>query len=161
MSVLVKGSDRFRLISLGSGLTPYSNTMSLDRFIQAQEKTYAGALAELKAGKKKGCWIWWIFPQLRGLGTSYESTYYGITDAEEALAYFEHPVLGLRYRECVAVVHGQLCQNGVAPLKLLGGEVDVRKLRSSLKLFLGVIETPEESFREQADQIIHVLGRGC
>jgi uncharacterized protein (DUF1810 family) len=135
--------------------------MSLDRFIQAQEKTYAGALAELKAGKKKGCWIWWIFPQLRGLGTSYESTYYGITDAEEALAYFEHPVLGLRYRECVAVVHGQLCQNGVAPLKLLGGEVDVRKLRSSLKLFLGVIETPEESFREQADQIIHVLGRGC
>ena len=161
MSVLVKGSDRFRLISLGSGLTPYSNTMSLDRFIQAQEKTYAGALAELKAGKKKGCWIWWIFPQLRGLGTSYESTYYGITDAEEALAYFEHPVLGLRYRECVAVVHGQLCQNGVAPLKLLGGEVDVRKLRSSLKLFLGVIETPEETFREQADQIIHVLGRGC
>jgi uncharacterized protein (DUF1810 family) len=135
--------------------------MSLDRFIQAQEKTYAGALAEIKAGEKTGHWIWWIFPQRKGLGSSPNSLFYGITDAAEALAYFEHPVLGLRYRECVAVVHGQLCQNGVAPLKLLGGEVDVRKLRSSLKLFLGVIETPEESFREQADQIIHVLGRGC
>ena len=135
--------------------------MSLDRFIQAQEKTYAGALAELKAGEKTGCWIWWIFPQEKGLGLSHNSHFYGITDAEEALAFFEHPVLGARYRECVAVVHGQLCKNGVAPLKLLGGEVDVKKLRSSLKLFLGVIETPEETFREQADQIIHVLGRGC
>jgi len=60
--------------------------MSLDRFIKAQEKTYAGALAELKAGRKTGHWIWWIFPQLRGLGTSHNSTYYGITDEAEARA---------------------------------------------------------------------------
>jgi hypothetical protein len=66
--------------------------MSLERFVQAQEKTYAGALAELKAGKKTGHWIWWIFPQLRGLGTSHNSTYYGLADEAEAQAYFGlHP----------------------------------------------------------------------
>ena len=137
--------------------------MSLERFVQAQEKdgSYERALAELRAGEKTGHWIWWIFPQITGLGKSPESYFYGITDAEEALAYFEHPVLGVRYRECVGVVYGQLCQNGVAPLQLMGSEVDVLKLRSSLKLFLGVIETPEETFRVQADQIIHELGRAC
>jgi uncharacterized protein (DUF1810 family) len=109
--------------------------MSLDRFIEAQEKTYAGALAELKAGRKTGHWIWWIFPQLRGLGTTHNSIYYGITDEAEARAYIEHPILGARYRECVSVVHGHLCQAGVAPLTLMGGEIDVLKLRSSLELF--------------------------
>ena len=137
--------------------------MSLDRFLQAQEQggSYDLALAELKAGRKTGHWIWWVFPQLKGLGSSHNSTFYGIDDAAEALAYFEHPVLGARYRECVGVVHGQLCQNGVAPLSLMGDEVDVKKLRSSLKLFLGVIETPEHTFRVQADQIIHELGKAC
>ena len=106
-------------------------------------------------------WIWWIFPQLTGLGTSQNSNFYGRADEAEARAFIQHPVLGARYRECVAVVHGHLCQGGVAPLALMGSEVDVLKLRSSLKLFLGVIETPEETFRVQADQIIHELGRAC
>ena len=137
--------------------------MSLDRFVQAQEKggSYERALAELKAGEKTGHWIWWIFPQLKGLGTSHNSIFYGLDDEAEAQAYIQHPVLGARYRECVAVVHGHLCQGEVAPLALMGSEVDVLKLRSSLKLFLGVIETPEETFRVQADQIIHELGRAC
>ena len=137
--------------------------MSLERFVQAQEKggSYERALAELKAGRKTGHWIWWIFPQLKGLGTSHNSTFYGLADEAEARAYIQHPVLGARYRECVAVVHGHICQGGVAPLALMGSEVDVLKLRSSLKLFLGVIETPEETFRVQADQIIHELGRAC
>ena len=137
--------------------------MSLDRFVQAQEKggSYDRALAELKAGEKTGHWIWWIFPQLRGLGSSHNSTFYGLADEAEAQAYIQHPVLGARYRECVAIVHGHICQGGVAPLALMGSEVDVLKLRSSLKLFLGVIETPEETFRVQADQIIHELGRAC
>ena len=141
----------------------YSVAMSLERFIQAQEKggSYERALAELKAGRKTGHWIWWIFPQLKGLGTSHNSNFYGIADEAEARAFIQHPVLGARYRECVAVVHGHLCQGGVAPLALMGSEVDVLKLRSSLKLFLGVIETPEETFRVQADQIIHELGRAC
>jgi uncharacterized protein (DUF1810 family) len=96
--------------------------MSLDRFIKAQELTYAGALAELKAGAKRGHWIWWILPQMRGLGTTEYSVFYGIADKAEATAYLAHPVLGARYRECVAVIHGQLCQGRVAPLTLMGSE---------------------------------------
>jgi uncharacterized protein (DUF1810 family) len=131
--------------------------MSLERFIQAQEDTYAGALAELKAGEKTGHWIWWIFPQEKGRGLSHNSHFYGITDAEEALAYFEHPVLGARYRECVAVVHGQLCTVGVEALTLMGSEVDVLKLRSSLELFLFVSPPTDETFREQATGILPKL----
>lgn len=112
--------------------------MSLQRFVQAQEKTYAAALGELKAGRKTGHWIWWIFPQLRGLGTSEYSVFYGLADQAEARAYLEHPVLGARYRECVSVVYGHLCEGGVVPLTLMGSEIDVVKLRSSLGLFAGV-----------------------
>ena len=132
--------------------------MSLDRFIQAQEKTYAGALAELKAGQKTGHWIWWIFPQLRGLGTSHNSTFYGLADEDEALDYLQHPVLGRRYRECVAAVHGHLCQGGVSPLELMGSEVDVLKLRSSLALFLKESPIEGAKFRGQAQDILNVLG---
>jgi len=131
--------------------------MSLDRFIQAQEKTYAGALAELQAGEKAGHWIWWIFPQSRGLGMSHNSTFYGLVDGNEAHAYFLHPVLGPRYRECVGVVHGHLCQGRVAPLVLMGSEVDVVKLRSSLELFLGVDPQIDETFREQALNVLKAL----
>ena len=74
--------------------------MSIDRFILAQEEgnSYERALAELKAGRKKGCWIWWVFPQLRGLGKSHNSTYYGLADEDEAREYLAHPVLGVRFR---------------------------------------------------------------
>ncbi len=132
--------------------------MSLERFIQAQEKTYAGALAELKAGQKTGHWIWWVFPQLRGLGSSHNSTYYGLADEAEAAAYLAHPVLGSRYRECVAVVHGHLCQGGVAALELMGSEVDVLKLRSSVGLFLRSSPVEDAKFRGQAQDILKVLG---
>jgi len=99
--------------------------MSLERFLQAQEKTYAGALAELKAGQKTGHWIWWVFPQLKGMGSSHNSTFYGLADEAEAAAYLAHPLLGTRYRECMAAVHGHLCKYGVSPLTLMGSEVDV------------------------------------
>ncbi|MEY3530030.1 MAG: hypothetical protein RLZ70_1098 [Verrucomicrobiota bacterium] len=131
--------------------------MSLDRFVQAQEAFYEGALAELKAGEKTGHWIWWIFPQLKGLGTSHNSTFYGIADEAEALAYLQHPILGPRYRECVGIVHGHLCQGGVAPLALMGSAIDVMKLRSSLALFLKVGAAPEETFRDQAEAILRRL----
>ena len=128
--------------------------MSLDRFCKAQEKTYADALAELKAGRKTGHWIWWVFPQMRGLGTSEYSVFYGIVDEAEALAYLRHPVLGARYRECVAVVHGHLCQGRVDQLTLMGSEVDVMKLRSSLKLFLSVASRSDTIFRAQASAML-------
>ena len=133
--------------------------MSLDRFVQAQEKggSYDRALAELKAGEKTGHWIWWIFPQLKGLGTSHNSIFYGLDDEAEAQAYIQHPVLGARYRECVAVVHGHLCQGGVAPLALMGSEIDVMKLRSSLALFLKIAAEADGSLRVQLTEILSAL----
>ncbi len=110
--------------------------MSLDRFIQAQEKTYAGALAELKAGKKTGHWIWWIFPQMRGLGKTEFSIFYGLADEAEARAYLQHPFIGQRYCDCVHEVYMQLYREKKTPLELMGSETDVMKLRSSLELFL-------------------------
>jgi len=111
--------------------------MSLDRFIQAQEKTYKGALSELKAGRKTGHWIWWIFPQLKGLGASRNSIFYGIEDDAEAKAYLQHPILGQRYCDCVHAVYMQLYgKKKKTPLELMGSETDVMKLRSSLELFL-------------------------
>ena len=131
--------------------------MSLDRFVKAQEKTYAAALAELRAGEKRGHWIWWVFPQMRGLGASEFSVFYGIADEAEAMAYLSHPVLGARYRECVSVVHRHLCQGGVAPLQLMGSDVDVMELRSSLKLYLKVAVKSEMFFRSQASEILRLL----
>ena len=72
---------------------------ALERYIKAQEKVYQWALAEVKNGKKLSHWIWYIFPQLKGLGTSESSQYYGINDIEEARAYLNHPILGARLRE--------------------------------------------------------------
>ena len=108
--------------------------MSLDRFVKAQENTYVKALAELKTGAKKTHWMWWIFPQMRGLGSSDNAIYYGLADEAEAVAYMQHPVLGPRYRECFDVVYDQLCVRGVDPLTLMGSDIDVLKLGSSVEL---------------------------
>jgi uncharacterized protein (DUF1810 family) len=132
-----------------------TSAVSLERFVHAQEKTYARALAELKAGEKTGHWIWWIFPQLRGLGTSHNSTFYGIADEAEALAYLKHPVLGVRYRECVGIVHGHLCQGGMDPEALMGSEIDVLKLRSSLELFLKQAPVSEAQIRARISAILN------
>jgi uncharacterized protein (DUF1810 family) len=130
----------------------------IDRFVKAQEKTYAAALAELRVGEKRGHWIWWVFPQMRGLGTSEYSVFYGIADEAEAMAYLSHPVLGARYRECVSVVHGHLCQGRVDPLTLMGSEIDVLKLRSSLEIFLKVTLADDKVLSGQVTDILNVLG---
>jgi uncharacterized protein (DUF1810 family) len=134
--------------------------MSLERFVQAQEKggSYDSALAELRAGRKTGHWIWWIFPQLRGLGTSHNSTYYGLADEAEALAYLHHPILGVRYLECVAAIHVHLCRGGVDPEALMGSEIDVMKLRSSLEIFLKVTLADDKVLSGQVADILNVLG---
>ena len=75
---------------------------SLERFVDAQEQMYDRALAEVKNGKKLSHWIWYIFPQLKGLGESNNSHFYGIDNIEEASAYLKHPVLGVRLREITA-----------------------------------------------------------
>jgi uncharacterized protein (DUF1810 family) len=131
--------------------------MSLERFVQAQEKSYEGALAELKAGRKTGHWIWWIFPQLRGLGTSHNSTFYGLADETEAKAYLQHPVLGARYRECIEVIYRHLCEGRVPPLTLMGSDIDVLKLQSSLKLFLKVSSAEDTLLQMQSKAVLKVL----
>jgi uncharacterized protein (DUF1810 family) len=131
--------------------------MSLERFLKAQEKSYAGALAELQAGAKRGHWIWWILPQMRGLGTTEYSVFYGTADKAEATDYLAHPVLGARYRECVAVIYGHLCERRVDPLTLMGSETDVMKLKSSLGLFLSVAPKSDQPFQTLATEIIAVL----
>ena len=125
--------------------------------MQAQEKSYPGALEELMAGQKTGHWIWWIFPQLKGLGTSHNSTFYGLADEAEARAYLQHPVLGARYRECVEVIHRHLCEGRVPPQILMGNDIDVMKLRSSLELFLKVSPADEESLRVRLGEILKIL----
>jgi uncharacterized protein (DUF1810 family) len=108
---------------------------SLERFVRAQEVRYPGVVAELQAGRKTGHWIWYVFPQMRGLGSSQASIYYGIADEDEARRYLEHPILGPRYGECVALVHHWIVAEGRPAIEVMGSEIDVMKLRSSLQLF--------------------------
>ncbi|MEZ0241498.1 MAG: DUF1810 domain-containing protein [Chloroflexota bacterium] len=103
----------------------------LDRFVTAQESTYAGALTELRAGHKTGHWIWFVFPQLAGLGRSALSVHYAIGSLDEARAYASHPVLGPRLRECATAM---LDTAGRSAEDILGG-IDAVKLRSSMTLF--------------------------
>jgi hypothetical protein len=76
----------------------------LERFTAEQEHAYRGALAELRAGRKTGHWVWFVFPQIAGLGHSAMSQAFAITSLDEARAYLEHPVLGARLRECAGVL---------------------------------------------------------
>jgi uncharacterized protein (DUF1810 family) len=106
----------------------------LERFVEAQERggTYAQALAELRAGRKQGHWIWFVLPQLAGLGRSPAARTYGLRDLDEARAYLAHPVLGARLRECVQVL---LDLPDDDPVAVLASDVDAVKLRSCLTLF--------------------------
>ena len=104
---------------------------NLQRFLDAQEHVYAGVLSELKQGRKHGHWIWFIFPQLKGLGFSANSAFFGISSLQEARAYLQHPVLGPRLEECTQLV------NAVAGRSAedIFGEVDTMKFRSCMTLF--------------------------
>lgn len=111
----------------------------LQRFLDAQAGgTYEAALAELRAGRKRGHWIWFVLPQLRGLGLSPTSQHYGVSGLGEARAYLDHPVLGPRLRQCFEVLAGL---DETDPVRVLGG-VDAVKVRSSATLF--ALAAPEE-----------------
>ena len=115
-----------------------SDPFDLERFVEAQDATYSAALAEIRRGRKASHWMWFVFPQVRGLGFSEMSQRYAIQGLSEAKAYLAHPVLGQRYRECVAALQD------LPPTSALQvfGDVDAAKLRSSLSLFLSA--TPDE-----------------
>ncbi len=109
----------------------------LERFVEAQSGIFDSVRSELTAGRKANHWMWFIFPQLRGLGRSATAHYFGVTSGAEARAYLEHAVLGPRLRECVEII---LVAKGTA--HEIFGSPDDLKLRSSLTLFAAV--APEE-----------------
>lgn len=111
--------------------TLVDDPFNLQRFVDAQSLVYANVLRELRDGRKTTHWIWFIFPQAKGLGRSPMSERYAISSRDEARAYFEHPVLGPRLKECVALV---LSHRDVSLEDILG-ELDAKKFRSSMKLF--------------------------
>jgi uncharacterized protein (DUF1810 family) len=104
----------------------------LERFVEAQEQVYDGVLRELRRGSKTGHWIWFIFPQVAGLGTSVMSQRFAITSLDEARSYLAHPVLGARLRECARIV---LATRGRTADQIFG-PLDAMKVRSCMTLFL-------------------------
>lgn len=116
---------------------------NLERFVLAQRNVYSQALSEIIRGRKTSHWMWFIFPQVKGLGRSYESQLYGIGDLSEARAYLAHEVLGNRLRECVSAL--LRIENRTA-LEIFG-PIDEMKLRSSLTLFNAA---SEEAIFDQA-----------
>lgn len=103
----------------------------LDRFLTAQQQDYDEALSEIRSGRKKTHWIWYIFPQIEGLGFSANAVYYAIRDLQEAAAYLKHPVLGPRLVEISKALLPLASDN---PTQVMGSPDDI-KLRSSMTLF--------------------------
>lgn len=118
----------------------------INRFLEAQDQSWEGnysqALAEVQAGQKVTHWIWYIFPQLRGLGRSGHSHFYGIADLSEAERYLQHPVLGKRLRE---ISDAMLTHKTKTAVEILGG-IDAKKVRSSMTLFDAI--SPNDVFNK-------------
>lgn len=110
-----------------------TDPFDLDRFVAAQDAggSYLHAIAELRNGRKTSHWMWYVFPQLAGLGQSPTSKFYAISSVDEASAYLSHPVLGPRLRECAEILTGL---SGRTAEQILGG-IDATKLRSAMTLF--------------------------
>jgi uncharacterized protein (DUF1810 family) len=110
---------------------------NLQRFVDAQQHVFASVVAELRTGSKRGHWIWFVFPQLKGLGRTTQSNFFGISSVQEAAAYLRHPMLGQRLIECTQLVNaieGRSAED-------IFGEIDAMKFRSSMTLFAHA--TPE------------------
>ncbi|MCF8163454.1 MAG: DUF1810 domain-containing protein [Sulfuritalea sp.] len=118
-------------LGLGGGVIKNKlvNVNSLERFVLAQEECYEDVLSELREGRKRTHWMWFVFPQLKGLGQSEYSEYFGLNGQDEARRYWDHPVLGYRYRECMEL----LLKTDVSVDQVLG-KIDALKLLSSLNV---------------------------
>ena len=123
-----------------------SGGFDLDRFVTAQAQVYANVCEELRAGRKTSHWMWFIFPQLRGLGHSPTARRYGIGSRAEAIAYMAHPVLGPRLLECAGLM---LAVEGRSAHSILGSPDDL-KLHSSMTLFGEVSDSA--AFRQVLDR---------
>jgi uncharacterized protein (DUF1810 family) len=109
-----------------------TDTHNLQRFVDAQDGVLAIALAELGAGSKQSHWMWFVFPQIAGLGRSPTAQYYAVASLDEVRAYLEHPLLGPRLRQCIEAV---LPWAGKRTPEQILGSIDAAKLKSSLTLF--------------------------
>ena len=119
----------------------------LNRFLAAQAPVMATVRAELAAGRKRSHWMWFVFPQLRGLGQSETARHYGIAGREEAAAYLAHPVLGPRLLDCAGLVR----EAPAASAEALFGPVDALKLRSCMSLF-ALVAPERPAFRAVLDR---------
>lgn len=120
-----------------------SDSHDLQRFVDVQQSHYQDALAELRAGYKQSHWMWFVFPQIAGLGRSAMAERYAIVDLGEAIAYLQHPVLGQRLEECAQAV----LQHAGRTVRQILGSPDDLKLRSSMTLF--AVADPENALFQQ------------
>lgn len=121
---------------------------NIERFVEAQADVWSGhdiALTEIEHGRKMSHWIWYIFPQLRGIGHSRRSHFYGIVDRKEAEAYLAHPILGPRLREISKALLANTNKSAVAIL----GEIDAQKVKSCMTLFDCI--SPNDIFSDVLD----------
>ncbi|SFG15693.1 Uncharacterized protein, DUF1810 family [Novosphingobium sp. CF614] len=133
--------------------SPEGATFRLQRFVHAQRETYADALAELRAGTKRSHWMWFVFPQLAGLGHSPTARYFAISGLGEAQDYLAHPVLGPRLAECT---DRMLDWAGKRSAVAILGEIDALKFRSAMTLFeLAALD------RIERDRFSHALDAFC
>ena len=123
----------------------------LSRFIKAQENSYEEALSEIKSGRKKGHWMWFIFPQFKGLGFTETSNYYSIKDLDEAKRYLSHPILGERLK---LITKELLALNENNPNKVFGSPDDL-KLKSSMTLFAVIDASQENIFNAALDKLFN------
>ena len=120
-----------------------SDPFDLERFVKAQQSVYEEVRAELRRGYKESHWMWFVFPQLKGLGSSWMAEKFGIGSREEAEAYLAHPVLGPRLVECTELVNGVDGRS----IESIFGSVDAMKFRSSMTLF-GAVAKDGAVFQE-------------
>ena len=126
---------------------PSVDPFNLQRFVDAQAQVIVDVLAELRDGRKRSHWMWFIFPQIAGLGSSPTAQHYAISSRKEAEAYFEHPLLGPRLRQCTELVN----QVPNRTIEEIFGYPDNLKFRSSMTLFANVAPS-EHTFRAALDK---------
>jgi uncharacterized protein (DUF1810 family) len=117
-----------------------NDPFNLRRFVEAQQSVYASVISELQAGEKQSHWMWFIFPQVKGLGSSYMARKFAIASIDEARAYLNHPVLGQRLIECTRLVN----QGKGRTAEEIFGYIDSLKFRSSMTLFAAAAPEREE-----------------
>jgi uncharacterized protein (DUF1810 family) len=125
-----------------------NNRFDLERFVTAQDPVFETVLAELRAGRKRTHWMWFVFPQLAGLGRSSTARFYGINSIDEARAYLAHPILGPRLDLCTKTVLASESPS----LNAIFGSPDDLKFRSCMTLFSRAADDPDDPFRQALDR---------